>query len=736
MGKRNPYRHRKEGITDLEHEELLGQVKEVMVTTYKAHRQSGILIQGKIESDFTAEDTNVIDFYDEKGHRTKSNKFSKGFFYFKTYDEKGREISNDQYWEGAIYQKSVHNYNTWGHLYEARSTNADGTIAYRTFDNYSENGKILDKHTYHGKEEKVYEHSTYEYDEKWNLLSMKKYDINNNIEHQINYINNEEGKMIEMKFEWTDKSKSDHNHWQRFTYNEHGDIGEYTWLNPDGSFKESSIMKHEYDSDGKKIPPKPYIPPDEENVEGETEEVVNDEQGNWIKKSTFFNTLPVNIIVREIKYYSDASENNEPFIHPISIAKKEDIAVVTDKLIELTEDQVKWISEGPQTTAENFQAFRYYGIIHKEPPSVVTHSGPYIELLTLAKELKDNFDAKEVHSYETVQPGYMGLLSKYTLSFPHQAYLIHVPNISTYYTDEFDVPAYMTGGRYSDHLYMGAVQILRPSEGSGRRDEYFEEEIEQYISKCTLKKKPNKPVIYMVEVSGGNFNLQSHPVDDNFQIKDLDVNYGFGFEKFHNELMKRFLSESKGLVLFHGQPGTGKTYYIRHLLRSMATNRKIVIYMPPNMVDHLVEPSFMTFISHQVKHYSDQGFFCVLLIEDAEPLLAKRQEGVRIQGVTNLLNMTDGLLNDMLNLQIICTFNVDLHKLDSALLRPGRLIARKEFKALSELDANLLAQRLGIKHHFKKPATLSEVYSFGKNMSTLIHDVESDRDASTEIDDL
>ena len=104
--------------------------------------------------------------------------------------------------------------------------------------------------------------------------------------------------------------------------------------------------------------------------------------------------------------------------------------------------------------------------------------------------------------------------------------------------------------------------------------------------------------------------------------------------------------------------------------------------------------------------------------------------------MTNLLNLSDGLLNDMLNLQIICTFNVDLKKLDSALLRPGRLIARKEFKALSELDANLLAQRLGIKHHFKGPATLGEIYALRKNQNTLIHDVAPDRDASTILDDL
>jgi ATP-dependent 26S proteasome regulatory subunit len=116
------------------------------------------------------------------------------------------------------------------------------------------------------------------------------------------------------------------------------------------------------------------------------------------------------------------------------------------------------------------------------------------------------------------------------------------------------------------------------------------------------------------------------------------------------------------------------------------------------------------------------------LIEDAEPLLAARQSETRIQGVTNLLNMTDGLLNDMLNLQIICTFNVHLKKLDKALLRPGRLLARKEFKPLPPLDANILAQRLGIKYHFDSSASLSEIYAMVSNKSTLIHDVNDSED--------
>ena len=264
----------------------------------------------------------------------------------------------------------------------------------------------------------------------------------------------------------------------------------------------------------------------------------------------------------------------------------------------------------------------------------------------------------------------------------------------------------------------------------------FEKKIDQLLDKHIIYQKPEKPTIYMIEAGSNGWEMESHAMDDDFEITDLDINYGYGFSKFHEQLMQRFENETKGLILFHGKPGTGKTYYIRHLLTKMVASGNVVVYMPPNMVDHLVEPGFITFLHKEIIQWADDGYFCVLLIEDAEPLLAKRQEGVRIQGVTNLLNMTDGLLNDMLKLQIICTFNVDLKRLDSALLRPGRLIARKEFKPLSELDANLLAQRLGIKHHFKKPATLGEIYAMLKNKNTLIHDVEPDKDASKPIDDL
>jgi len=119
---------------------------------------------------------------------------------------------------------------------------------------------------------------------------------------------------------------------------------------------------------------------------------------------------------------------------------------------------------------------------------------------------------------------------------------------------------------------------------------------------------------------------------------------------------------------------------------------------------------------------------CILLIEDAEPLLESRSGGAadgRSTGISNLLNITDGILNDILGLMVIATFNIDIGKIDSALLRPGRLIARKEFKRMSELQTENLAAALGMEKPDidlnKYPITLAEFYNNRKEKNILLH---------------
>jgi hypothetical protein len=667
-----------------------------------------------------------------------------------------------------------------GNVIESIGYNAQGEIIHKTTSKYNEHGLALESISYSNFNGKPTTSTTRSsYDDRGNCIEFKMYDAADAlIRHDIiKYKYDKQGKKIEFSTRTLFQNETFHSY-AVSRCNEYEDVIEVKHYDENNVYLSTVNFTHEYDEHGNKTASFNqfgdqfypfYGEKPKEKLSSETEEFEYDAHNNWITKTTYYSSntqsrwkkVPVNLYVREISYYGEEKANEKTlgeFFTDLKAAHDKkypehdsdddnDTEKQKPMKSKLTAKQTEWVSEAIVPN-DYFPIFRYYAAMYNDTPSLVTYTGPFIEAHELLEELKENMDAQVVHSFSTVWDQQGEVVVRYVLSFPeHPGYLLRACHIQGQSAEEFEIPEFMQPeDDDAEIVYLSQLELLRPSDISGRRgsdDEdfpsearEFEQELEDYINKCSLKKKPDQPTIYMIETANNGFSLVSHPVNNDFEIKDLDVNYGYGFTQFHNELMQRFNTQTKGLVLFHGLPGTGKTYYIRHLLRKMATGNKAVIYMPPNMVDHLVEPAFMTFISNEVKEFSEEGNFCVLLIEDAEPLLAKRQEGVRIQGVTNLLNMTDGLLNDMLNLQIICTFNVDLQRLDSALLRPGRLIARKEFKALSELDANLLASRLGIKHHFTAPATLSEVYALLKDKSTLIHDVDPDKGASNILDDL
>ncbi len=704
--------------TDVELNDMKGAVKSVKETYHKCVEKGDKIIRGKIEFPIGVK-TNRTMFFNEQGRMTEEHLIEQaGNKTISLFNDKGLNTEYTYFHPtGDLYFSGTLKYDDKGLQIESRSLDAEGKLMMRSETFYNDNGQQILGLQY-GRDDRLSSKAILKYDDR-------------GFQTEAIYENSEGGLISRSTYKHDDK----------------GQCIELVMYKADGSLDRRHFFTPEYDSDGKYINPNQYHQDlKRKSLELEENAWERDAFGNWIEKWKYYKQKITNVWVREIVYYGEQPpfkeylsivENKEELLNKTEMDNTNETVPTVHSSIDETK-LARWVAEG-SPAPDQFSTFRYYVVTNNEAPSMTTYERDTFEVIALMKDLIENMGAKIIHShYRKEIDTYEGSrIMRYTLGFPNKGYLLTASQIQEEDGRDYDVSNYIRSINEHEYetVYTSQLTLTHPSDGSGRRDEEFEQELESYMTMCTLERIPEKPKIYMIQFSQ-NFYLKSHAVEDNFEIKDLDLNYGHGFAKFHNELMGRFLNESKGLVLFHGEPGTGKTYYIRHLLRSMSNNNKIVIYMPPNMVDHLVEPGFMTFISTQVEHYSRQGRFVVLLIEDAEPLLAKRQEGIRIQGVTNLLNMTDGLLNDMLNLQIICTFNVDLKKLDSALLRPGRLIARKEFKALSELDANLLAQRLGIKHHFKKEATLGKIYSFGKNMNTLIHDVEAGRDASTIIDDL
>jgi hypothetical protein len=185
---------------------------------------------------------------------------------------------------------------------------------------------------------------------------------------------------------------------------------------------------------------------------------------------------------------------------------------------------------------------------------------------------------------------------------------------------------------------------------------------------------------------------------------DIQTNYGEEFVPIHNKIIDKLsTNDGKGLVLLHGTPGTGKTHYLKYIA-SQISNKQI-LFIPPFLADFLTSPDMIPFLIRNKNS--------ILFIEDAEKVITDRSETSSV-GVANILNLTDGILSDILNIQIVATFNMDKRKIDPALLRKGRLIAEHEFKALSVEMSNELLKKLGSDITTDTPMTLTEIYNIAE----------------------
>lgn len=189
---------------------------------------------------------------------------------------------------------------------------------------------------------------------------------------------------------------------------------------------------------------------------------------------------------------------------------------------------------------------------------------------------------------------------------------------------------------------------------------------------------------------------------------DFSMNYNEGFEGVHKKIVSKLNEKNaNGLFILHGEPGTGKTTYLKYLTHFI--KNKIIIFVPANYVEALASPEFISFLMD----YKNS----ILIIEEAENVLSDTS-GVRNQAVSNLLNLTDGILGDCLNIQIIATFNTNLSNIDQALLRKGRLMIKYEFEPLSEDRVKKLANKLGIDNPMEDESisnntTLANIYNLG-----------------------
>ncbi|HEX2535688.1 MAG TPA: AAA family ATPase [Chitinophagaceae bacterium] len=199
-------------------------------------------------------------------------------------------------------------------------------------------------------------------------------------------------------------------------------------------------------------------------------------------------------------------------------------------------------------------------------------------------------------------------------------------------------------------------------------------------------------------ISTGSYGLGLKPLEIRQTELDIGLYYNDDFAPVDAVIRERLArTDDKGIVLLHGLPGTGKTTYLRYLIGSL---RKKVLFVSPMVAGNLMNPEFIDLL---IDHPN-----AVLVIEDAESILMDRKLN-SASTVSNLLNISDGLLSDCLNVQVICTFNSTLSAIDEALMRKGRLIARYEFGRLTVEKGRQLAAHLQLPTEVNRPLTLAEL---------------------------
>ncbi len=223
----------------------------------------------------------------------------------------------------------------------------------------------------------------------------------------------------------------------------------------------------------------------------------------------------------------------------------------------------------------------------------------------------------------------------------------------------------------------GGVNLLY----SSAKGEAMVKEIKNFILES---KNLNKNGTYLVSSHFGSLQFKKVSITREQKNNEYDLYslYNDDFVKYDELIQQSLQTYQKGIILLHGKPGTGKTNYLKHLIQ---TTQRDVIFLTSEMVGSLTDPELLNNLLQK------KG--SVLIIEDADEVIMARENQGNKSAVSTLLNISDGILSQLLNMTVICTFNTDIAKVDSALIRKGRLICKYEFKDLTKEKTSALLGR-------------------------------------------
>lgn len=203
---------------------------------------------------------------------------------------------------------------------------------------------------------------------------------------------------------------------------------------------------------------------------------------------------------------------------------------------------------------------------------------------------------------------------------------------------------------------------------------------------------------------------------------DIEGNYAQQTQAKIEKLMTRdFTTENTSgkLILWHGVPGTGKTYALRSLLKAWREWCDPHYILDPEQFFGK-DSSYMINVilgTGDLPQFDDDDNevkprWKMIILEDTGELLSMDAKEKSGQGLSRLLNVCDGLIGQGLRILVLITTNEDIGKLSPAVTRPGRCLSDTTFLSLSQDEVAQWAKNHGVSPGvLTNSPTVAELYA-------------------------
>ena len=237
----------------------------------------------------------------------------------------------------------------------------------------------------------------------------------------------------------------------------------------------------------------------------------------------------------------------------------------------------------------------------------------------------------------------------------------------------------------------------------------------------TLAREGISVAFWMRGQSGGDVR---HREIDAPAFAAISSNYPVQVRSALNNLMITNAPDRGRLILWRGEPGTGKTHALRALARSWRSWCSAHFIMDPEELLGRGGAYLLDVLTLDDDVNAGQRWR-LLILEDAGELIAAQAPTVTGQALSVLLNVADGLLGQGTRTLILITTNEPLRRIHSAARRAGRCLADIEFSAFPAAEANAWLAGQGIAKRVDRPTSLAELFGHASGNADLVADADS-----------